>query len=330
MYNHELYIVYVNIILMCTYMKSFVNRHKIDGQHAVFISVNIAPYLKAYQQYEALSAHHTPEGGLARVDAFYQYQAQRFVLEQRLSVYGAGDFSEIYALAMAIPNHKPDEGEAEVLDFYRANKPAAYEALEDSFVELLKNSVDAMIHAHVNDHALPRVLNATMRVDFDESKQDTVSVRCIDNGTGFPPDFLAQVSTLEARNEYRKSVKSHKMVEAGDREDIPLYFGGRGKGLSMLIRKIDVGTHNEPDHKFAKKNYKADVSDIVFSNQTDSSGLVTGAVIMIETSKRPVLKEEKRVRDESPQSIAGLTQLDMRFMEDNEDEEDNGFGPGSP
>lgn len=328
MYNFELYIVYVNIILMCTYMKSFVNRHKIDGQHAVSISLNIAPYLKAYQEYEALSSHHTPEDGLARVGAYYQYQAQRFVLEQSLSVYGAGDFSEIYALAMGIPNHKPDEGE--VRDFLRANKPAAYEALEDSFVELLKNSVDAMIHAHVNNRALPRVLTATMCVHLDESKPDTVSVTCIDNGTGFPPDFLAQVSTRELRNDYRKDTKSHKMVLAEEREDIPLYLGGRGKGLSMLIRKIDVGTHNEPDHKFAKKSYKADVSRIVFSNQVDSSGLVTGAVIMIETSKRPVLKEQ-RVRDESPQSIVGLTQLDMGFMEDDEDDdEDKHFDPGSP
>ena len=93
----------------------------------------------------------------------------------------------------------------------------------------------------------------------------------MDNGTGFPADFLDRVGSLEARNDYRKEVVSHKLVEAGTSPEIPLYFGGRGKGLSMLMRKIDLGTHNESDHKHAKKNYKAEVSDVVFSNATIES-----------------------------------------------------------
>ncbi len=157
---------------MCAYMNSYVERRKIGDQQAVSLSINIAPYLKAYQRYKALYDNPRPEQQLERISAFYKYNAQRFVLEQSLTVYTAGNFGEIYDLAMSTPRQEKGE-EAEMINYFKmANKPAAYESLDDSFVELLKNSVDALIQAQVSNSNIPPVLQVKMSVHFDESQPD--------------------------------------------------------------------------------------------------------------------------------------------------------------
>ena len=86
--------------------------------------------------------------------------------------------------------------------------------------------------------------------------------------------------------------------------DIPLYFGGRGKGLSMLIEKIDAGDQTR---------VKAAFADIKLTNQiNDSSGKIEGAVITIVTSKEPVINDKIKsaiqgLRTTSPSSVIDVT-----------------------
>ena len=227
------------------------------------------------------------------------YRLERNALLESLAPLTGGSFSEVYDLAKSHPSHAATKKYC-----YKAPNPAAFKALENSFVELLKNSIDVVLQAHVNCPVIPPVLNATMCVYVDESDPKNVSVRCVDNGPGFPQDFLNKMSTTDARKAHNHVVSSNKATEAGARVDIPLYFGGRGKGLSMLIGKIDVGDQTM---------VKAAFADIKLTNQiNDSSGKIEGAVITIVTSKEPVINDKIKsaiqgLRTTSPSSVIDVT-----------------------
>ncbi len=64
-------------------------------------------------------------------------------------------------------------------------------------------------------------------------------------------------------------------------------------------------------------------------NATDSAGQVVGAVIMITTSKMPVVIQEKN-RESSPSSVADTLVLDMNFLDEEDKDERSDYGGPSP
>jgi hypothetical protein len=83
-------------------------------------------------------------------------------------------------------------------------------------------------------------LRATLLVDIDDhTNPEQLTISCFHkNGRGFKAAFLDDVSTLEKRKDYIATFSSNKLSEAKLHADIPLFIGGRGQGLRMLMRKF--------------------------------------------------------------------------------------------
>ena len=181
----------------------------------------------------------------------------------------------------------------------------ASEALEDSYVEILKNAVDEVIAKHFGSASIIKpedTLKAILVVSIDDkTNPENVVVSCVDNGRGFTDTFLHRVDTLENRIRYTHRASSEKIPAVKSPSDIPLYTGGQGQGLRMLIRKIEEGTYVEDARSRATMYYKAPVSEIKLSNILDSSGKVAGAVITVTTSKQPVIKAKPQSNMVTPE-----------------------------
>ena len=328
-----------------------VARKKVDQQQAVEISLELAPYIMAYKNYKnVLNAQGGPQHSMKEAVYKATYEDLRLRLLNDLSPFAGGNLDDVFDLAMDTQRltrlRSLSSNINDRINAHEALKNSAvYEALADSFGEILTNAVDETLEKFLKSSERMNpvdTLRATLLVDIDDhTNPDQLTISCFHkDGRGFKATFLDDVSTLEKRKDYIATFSSNKLSEAKLHGDIPLFIGGRGQGLRMLMRKIDEGTFSGPDRKYAKSFNKAAVSSIEFNNKVDSSGNIEGAMISITSSKKPVAIEErsshqrierdsrevmkdikKRTRDgqSSPQSIA----IDMDFLNEPVDETDN-------
>jgi len=179
----------------------------------------------------------------------------------------------------------------------------AYFFMQQQFVELLKNSIDALLAPHMNTHTHTNsgddILHLTLNIENDDPNEITLTLT--DNATGFPSEFLGKIATKITREhtDYYQTRGSHKY---GGKDN--LLIGGAGKGLRMLAALVDHGEKiTGPMDREAYCNIPQK-SNLVFSNKTQPEH---GAVISITTSKAPLILHAQ------PATDAPIMMLPSRF-----------------
>lgn len=123
------------------------------------------------------------------------------------------------------------------------DSPHVLNALNTSFVELLKNSMDAFIRNYlINPEQAPDKLMMEIHLDCSE---ESVQFRFKDNGCGFPQTHLDEFEDYIQSKSYREPrAPSEKYGETA------YYFGGAGKGLRILYSfLLDGVTLGLPKHR---------------------------------------------------------------------------------
>ncbi len=92
-------------------------------------------------------------------------------------------------------------------------KTLLFQILKENGVELIKNSMDALLFAGLENPDSPTMVEIDLQIDFDEQVKVTIT----DNGPGFPPDFLRHFESdahildyLQGQESYRK--KSYRQA----------------------------------------------------------------------------------------------------------------------
>ncbi len=304
----------------------YIDRRKMHSRDSAEISIELAPYIMAYKNYKNVIEL---QGGSTNSVMERAYKATfddlRIRLQECLSPFTGGDFEEVFDKAVDLQRLKEIQEVSSLpnkrIAYLESLKhSAAYEALNDSFVEILSNAVDETIAKHFESPEGTQIidsLKASVCVGIDDqTDRRNLSITCFHkHGRGFQDSFLKRVASADERKTYMATVSSSKLADAKEMADIPLFIGGRGQGLRMLMRKIDEGTFSEADRKYARRFNKAAVSEIDFSNKVDAVGNVQGALITITTSKAAVVlvetaeltrnfKKDTQEAKKSPLSVA--------------------------
>lgn len=104
--------------------------------------------------------------------------------------------------------------------------PMAIKSLNLSFVELLKNTVDAAIKNRAIDH------DGLIEMFFEISiESDNIVILISDNAGGFPQEYLSQFDSYVVKKEYQLTSKSNNKVS----EELNCYFGGNGRGVPIFL-----------------------------------------------------------------------------------------------
>jgi hypothetical protein len=170
--------------------------------------------------------------------------------------------------------------------------------MSESFIELVKNSMDQIVLS--NRPAGECVVELDLLIELNS---DTIRMTISDNGGGFSDPFLIKMNDVNQRRIYIDEKGSVKQPGQSLRAHL---FGGAGRGLRIFCAYIDSGDMLV-DHGRHKKCYaKPAISTIQFSNHTDEKG-VRGATLIIETSMAPLCKVTEESLASSPCSSSHAT-----------------------
>jgi hypothetical protein len=119
------------------------------------------------------------------------------------------------------------------------NNSTAVKILQANLGELFKNSFDAIITSYLEDRSSTPVVEIDIAIELS----DRITLKIRDNGKGFPPSMLEQLSTKEgidryideSMDKYARSTKHDKNAEKS------YLFGGMGKGLQMFLAEATKG-----------------------------------------------------------------------------------------
>lgn len=323
---------------------ALVQKRKIPGKQTVELSVELAPYIQAYKNYKHIVDMQKGSKSVSeeQLACKIKYEHLRTGLFDGLTALTGGCWEDVFDLAM--PPEK-----------MTMKNSVAYQVLEDSFVEILNNTVDETIAKHMESSRSIRPLNtlkAILTVSIDDTThRDNISITCVDNGRGYKKDFLEKVDSAEGKKQYADEKSGSNKRSSNARSispDIDIFTGGRGLGLRMLIRKVDEGAPSESARRYIENVQRPKTADIVFNNKLDSTGRAIGAEITITTSKPQVnalnTEPESHKRklppiQTHPSSLEIKQQLNvlrksspLSINTDFSDEEDNSptyWGPGS-
>ncbi|WP_133128068.1 ATP-binding protein [Legionella nagasakiensis] len=156
--------------------------------------------------------------------------------------------------------------------------PLALESLDNSFIELLKNSIDAIVLNYLKAEAM-RTANTTleMRVAL-RLVGETLSIVITDNAGGFPAAYLASFDTNVRSRRYDKTSSREK------RQYNDYCFGGAGRGLPILCDCVVHGGFSRGDEQFEKIHQVNERETAVAIRNTPD---VKGAEITITTPVAP-------------------------------------------
>lgn len=122
-----------------------------------------------------------------------------------------------------------------------SDKPLVFECLESDFVELLKNSMDAIIDTGV-ESGLRQDMHLKMHLHLELLPDSLVTISIRDNGSGFSVDYLEQFSA------YIKEKKYLNNVYITQKNNSSFYFGGRGRGIGGICGKLLDGVGINSNH----------------------------------------------------------------------------------
>jgi hypothetical protein len=107
--------------------------------------------------------------------------------------------------------------------------PLVFECLDNSFVELIKNSIDAMVGLYLADNDIDKTLEMTVQLSVQD---EDVEVRITDNAGGFSETYLGNFAGYLESKQYKYALgKDHK--QQGE-----YYFGGRNRGIPILCNLL--------------------------------------------------------------------------------------------
>lgn len=172
------------------------------------------------------------------------------------------------------------------------NSPAV-EILSEHFAEILMNSIDETLQAYHADNHNSTVMEMTIKFD---SKPNMISINIIDNGRGYPPEFLKKVQTSEERNNYILSQQGSTDLKKHDAHlrdkkpyDGPDLVGGRGLGMRFFLadaqnkKLTGLGPNKKLDNIYEKSSHQS----LTFGNLQDQDGNLRGASINLISTLQP-------------------------------------------
>ncbi len=204
------------------------------------------------------------------------------------------------------------------------NQSPAVEILEEHFAEILMNSIDETLQAHHADNSHPTVMELTVILD-NLVNPNLVSIYIIDNGRGYPPDFLNQVqSTPKKREDYilnSQRTKDLKKVDAhiGTKSYTgPTLIGGHGLGMRYFLadaqndQLIGMGHSKRLKHIYPKsEDYVLD-----FGNLQDLDEEHSGVIIHLVTPISPRISFAE-MKEDSRNSITSSPDTTDRSVSSN-------------
>lgn len=174
-------------------------------------------------------------------------------------------------LALADPQ---EQALAKQLD--TTEKPLVFECVESCFVEILKNSMDAIIDKGVRT-GLRVNMELKLNVQVELLPDAFVAMTFRDNGTGFPDEFLSQFQSFIKDKKYLSDVHAtHKNTSS-------FYFGGRGRGMGMICAKLLDGIEIGPTIHTPLYEPSACAKNRIFVSNENG-----GAMIKLMSSIHPV------------------------------------------
>lgn len=304
---------------------SQITRRKVKGKTAIEISVELAPCLYAYGNYQKevekqknsgpLGQHSEPSFAVKVMKHTFNDTKNRLASE--LTALAAGDLDTAFEMAMGVDLARLKQ-HAERYPFMAVKlahyeslmQTPAYQGLADGLSESLVNMVDNVFEQNQSLRKLPTSIKATTKVSFDVTGNE-FSIVCAHKGsTGFPNDFLERVKTAEQRITYANKTQIEDTSERKRMltNEVRLPFGGASKGLAILMKKVP---------------------DMTFYNETNPDGSIS-AVMKLVSSITPKKDSTATIMNQlnAPQSVkyssttvAKLALKALKEQDDTTDEE---------
>jgi hypothetical protein len=295
----------------------WIQHEKIPGAKSVMVRVDLGPYVNAFRDKviakELRDAYDPKSSTYRALDEDYKLALEEYekIKDALISEVASDTFRywpDILDLAVdkerlkAMDDGYPSDEDYDLMDEAAAiESSAASEYMQDFYIEILKNAMDEAVLKTIRLNQPTNQAVLRLRVDIDDkSKPSEVSIRCTDNGRGFPPEFReTNLANREKRRNYVDNRDKSKFSgnisgsQSGSKrqEDMPSLFGGQNRGLRMAIATIDDGDVLETN-KRVKRYAPLEMSEINFTNQPGA-----GACITVTTSKEPLAFYEEEQND---------------------------------
>ena len=218
---------------------------------SVKLSLDLGAYCEAYQSWCSSQAEYTTAGldmitrspssedCMAAFNKFVFQTERDGLMSEVTGANGAVHWKKIKALLneqckaylstqaqLSLSLTRPDEEEPTV--------PLAIECLDEGFVELLKNSIDAMLKQWQAHTAVNMLLEMDIVLTIEDEK--TMVVTIIDNAGGFSDSYLG------AFEPYIKTKAYKSEIGADEKQQFcGFLLGGEGKGMARICNYIKDG-----------------------------------------------------------------------------------------
>ena len=179
-------------------------------------------------------------------------------------------------LAEQCDDKRPEEIELARSLLERERLPLVIQALDSSFIETLKNSMDAKIKQFVSKAS--EESTCTLKIHIFLELKDEITVTITDNAGGFTADYLESFSIA--------ALSGEDVIEPfhSEKEKKNIYFGGAALGLKHLSRMMRGrwGNAGEEYHSFV-------VSPGATSIEIRNNPLMKGAEIFLRSPRTPAM-----------------------------------------
>lgn len=198
-------------------------------------------------------------------------------------------------------------------------KPLVIQTMEKELVELIKNSVDALIYWNLNPRYVGETISTTvnMTLGLRLNAAGQLSCQYSDNSGGLPETYMNRYNAF-ANNpkSFIAYLQGPKIV--GDKANAAIYFGGAGKGTDCIMSQIFA--HTDPD-VVKKSQYSKRDTDEIMNNLDTSNSVVfsssgNSARFTFVTSIEPFEKKNKYTsQDSSQEELPILMTLPKRLAQ---------------
>lgn len=194
----------------------------IETGHVRF-SLDMTQYCQAYQAL-ILSEQKSEPGVLNELQRQF-YECREDLEDWTTSISGELLWKEIKEkLAQNLTLHGLDSNSDP------SSIPLVIEVLDATFVELLKNSMDACLKHNLSHPQATSMLEMNIQLEI---KEDSITCIITDNGPGFSEAFLEDFETYVHQKQYQNhDIQSEKA------QDSEYYFGGAGVGMRIICNYL--------------------------------------------------------------------------------------------
>ena len=162
------------------------------------------------------------------------------------------------------------------IDRYTATPPLAVECLDNSFIELFKNSIDALLNRYLINQSGHTMLEMSILIAVEDNK---LAINITDNGGGFSDSYLEDFADYLQTKAYK-----FKRLSVEKEQHHLCYFGGEGRGIPILCALIlDGELLDSPG--VSRKCYQVPMGDTAIHLTNNSS--IHGAQIRLVSPLSP-------------------------------------------